>query len=77
MVSYQEDMEEEMSINTHIRYTLTCDKCGFLYFNGEKYADSKALIFHARIDKWNISLSSNGRSYDCICPDCKGKEGVE
>lgn len=66
-----------MSLNTHVRYDLSCDKCGSLYHDGWPYADSKVLVFHARVDGWDISLSSNGRSYDCICPDCKRKEGVE
>ena len=62
-----------MSIKTHVRYILTCDKCGYFYFN--VFDDSKVLVSHAKSDGWDIS--DNGHSCVCICPDCKRKEDAE
>lgn len=66
-----------MSLNIIIRYSLHCDKCFSLYSSsvvGVKFANLKVLVSHAISDGWDISSSSNGRSYDCVCPDCKRKD---
>lgn len=62
-----------MSLNTHIKYTLSCDKCGSSYLDGEKFADPNILAFYARNDGWDIYTVS-GHFYTYLCPDCAEKE---
>lgn len=69
-----------MSINTHIRYSLSCDKCGSIYrpYNtseNEQLASVSLLRFCAKQDGWEIHEYEGNR--DCYCPDCKGKEVVK
>lgn len=69
-----------MSINTHISYTLSCDKCESFYLpcnnreNG-RLASGSLLIFLAKQDGWEIH--EHDGEIDCYCPDCAEKESAE